>query len=164
MATSVALHIQISVEPTKEARIGAIDLNILSQDIVDAIRADGMEPKGVYTGEKGGEVIEVIRQIAQTTYENKDIIIALAGVLAPIVSYLLKRKEEQRKKDDTVDRKLEYVVVVVQTDQAVRREIEIDRSLGENAKLLARLLEIEADLPAPTGNPPVISVQFRVSD
>jgi hypothetical protein len=164
MSTSAALHIQISVESTEEARIGAIALNMLSQDIADTIRVHGMTPKGVPTGEKGGEVIEVVRQIAQAAYENKDIIIALSGVAAPIVSYLLKRREEHQKKFDDDSKKSDSIVVIVQTEQPVRREIAIDRSLGEDNKLLARLLEMEADLPAPTGELPMISVQIRVAE
>lgn len=162
MATSAALHIQISVEPAEEARIGAIALNMVSQDITDTIRAHGMTPKGVPTGAKGGDVIEVIRHIAQATYENKDLIIALSGVATPIVGYLLKRSEERQKKSNDAQES-DSIVVIVQTDQPVRHEISIDRSLGEHDKLLARLLEIEDDLPASTGKLPIISVQVRLA-
>lgn len=164
MATSVALRIQVSVEATDQADIGAIALNILSQDIVDTIHAHGVTSKGVPNGEKGGEVIEVVRQIGQVVYANKDIIIALSSVAAPIVSYLLKRREERQKKSDGASKKSDSIVVIVQTEQPVRREFAIDRSLSEDDKLLARLLEMEADLPAPTGELPMISVQVRVAE
>jgi hypothetical protein len=160
MITETELRVKVRVLAAEGQKVSQIALSLLSQDISDELQRSGHHIKGVDNGEKSGELFEVIREIAKTTYDNKDIIIALVGITSPIVSHLLKRREESQKKSDqnTPD---SFIVVIPPT---VRREIIIDRAVGDETKLLAKLLDVESDLPEPGKQPPSITVEVRTAN
>ena len=159
MTTGTMLRVEVTVLAAEGQKVSQIALNLLSQDIGDALQRSGYQLKGVDNGEKSGELFEVIRVIAQATYENKDIIIALAGIATPIVSHLLKRREEKQKKSEPSAP--DYIVVVI--PPTVRREIIIDATVDDETKLLAKLLDIESELPEPGDQPPSVSVEVRTA-
>lgn len=123
---------------------------------VEALRAAGHTVAPAYTGEKGGTVFEVVRELALTVYENKELITALAVLAQPIVAHLIKQREERAATSEAPPSAPPAITVVI--GQATTT-IPLDRSLSD-VELIAQLLAIEPQLPGPVT--PATPIQITV--
>lgn len=125
------------------------------------LRAQGLEPQPAYTGVMGGDVYEIVRQVAEWGAANKEIVVALiTGVAAPIAAALAERLKQRAPQQPAPP--APQVIVIVEGTQVVVSEPEITPD-----ELLRRLLAADPELPqrVSTTTQPVVrvSVPPRVS-
>ncbi|HEU4325308.1 MAG TPA: hypothetical protein VFS21_19350 [Roseiflexaceae bacterium] len=109
------------------------------QATLEALRTAGYDARPAYTGAMGGDVLEVVRQLANSVQTNKEMLIALVGLATPVVTILgeqLKRRAEARQQS------LPQIVVIVETAQVTLPATPIS-----DAELLQCLLASDPALP-----------------
>lgn len=104
-----------------------------------ALRSQGYAPQPVATGAMGGDVYEVVRELAQGAAANKDIVLALiTGVAAPIVLALaerLKRTPPPPAQPAQPAPPVPQTVIIIAGSQVV-----LDDQMSDADSLLQRLL------------------------
>lgn len=137
--TTPTVHLMF--EPADPANRDPAALASVADAAVAALRHDGYTVTPVYTGTRGGDAFEIVRQAAQAVYDNKDLLIPLVGLAKPIVEYLLKQHE---KKTSTPSQPAPATKVVVVIDQTA---IPLNASdAASDQTLLAALLRAEPQL------------------
>jgi hypothetical protein len=139
-------------DPTRPDPAG---VSACADQILTDLRRRGIEPYPVYTGAMGGDVYEIVRQLAESAAENKEVLLALInGVVAPIVSVLAERLKAKDRPSDAQH----TVIVIVEGAQA--EVIDPDISAEE---LLRRLLVSDPQLAERVSPATKPVVQVRVA-
>lgn len=139
-------------DPTRPDPAG---VSACADQILTDLRRRGIEPYPVYTGAMGGDVYEIVRQLAESAAANKEVLLALInGVVAPIVSVLA----ERLKAKDRPSEAQHTVIVIVEGAQA--EVIDPDISAEE---LLRRLLVSDPQLAERVSPATKPVVQVRVA-
>jgi hypothetical protein len=109
------------------------------QAALESLRAAGYDARPAYTGAMGGDVLEVVRHLADAAQANKEVVAALIGLAAPVVTLLgeqLKRRTEARQQPPP------QIVVIVEGAQ-----VALPAGPISDAELLQRLLASDPNLP-----------------
>ena len=85
-----SLTILLEIVPADASNPDPAALGDVARDTVDSLRQAGYDVKPAYTGTRGGNVFEIIRELAQHVQDNKELLTALFGTAVPIVQYLFK--------------------------------------------------------------------------
>ncbi|MEI8165723.1 MAG: hypothetical protein WCG26_05070 [Chloroflexales bacterium] len=135
------LTIQIEFVDSDPTQPDPATVSAFADEALADLRAHGIEPQPAYTGTMGGDVYEVVRQLAEGAVANKEIILKLIiSVAAPIASALAERlKQRTAAKPATPPPPL--VIVIVEGAQAEVSEPEITSD-----ELLRRLLAADPAL------------------
>jgi hypothetical protein len=134
----------VDADPTRPDPAG---VSACADQILTDLRRRGIEPYPVYTGAMGGDVYEIVRQLAESAAANKEVLLALiSGVAAPIASALAERLRQRDPKPEaepasTPPEALPQVIVIVEGAQAEVTEPEISPD-----ELLRRLLASDPQL------------------
>ncbi|MBP1468923.1 hypothetical protein EYB53_024655 [Candidatus Chloroploca sp. M-50] len=90
------LTIQIEFVDADPARPDPAAVTALADAALTDLRDQGFEPQPTYTGAMGGDVYEIVRQVAEGAAANKEIVLALiTGVAAPIAGALAERLKQR---------------------------------------------------------------------
>ncbi|OAN41708.1 hypothetical protein A6A03_18835 [Chloroflexus islandicus] len=128
--------------------------------VIADLRSRGLTVQPVYTGAMGGDVYEVIRQLAEAVTTNKEILAAMiSGVLATIVSTLADRLKGSKLSSTTPPFTIEVNIEHVRTEMTVP-EVAVPEIDPE--ALLRQLLAIDPELPAKISPDTKLNIKVRV--
>ena len=135
------LTIQIEFVDSDPTQPDPATVSAFADEALADLRAHGIEPQPAYTGAMGGDVYEVVRQLAEGAVANKEIVLALiTGVAAPIASALAERLK-QRTATKPAMAPQPPVIIIVEGTQVEVSEPEITAD-----ELLRRLLAADPAL------------------
>ena len=127
-------------------------VSAFADDALADLRARGITPHPTYTGAMGGDVYEVVRQLADGAAANKDVVLALiTGVAAPIASALAERlKQRTAAKPATPPPppvtiivegvQVEVVETEITPDELLRRLLAVDPALAQKVSAETKLV------------------------
>ncbi len=158
MSDQVTVQVEfVDSDPTRPdpARVSAFADQVLAD-----LRSRGVVLQPVYTGAMGGDVYELIRQIAEGAAANKDILVEMIrGIIALIVSVIAERVRQRDKASANPPAPAPPVVVIVV--EGARIEVaDPDISADE---LLRRLLAADPQLAEKISPETKPVVQVRVA-
>lgn len=139
------LTVQVEFVDSDPTRPNPAFVSAFTDQVLADLRSRGIDSQPVYTGTMGGDVYELIRQIAEVAAANKDILVALiSGIIAPIVSVIAERVRQRDKASAHPPAPTPYVVVIVvegarievadpdiSADELLRRLLTADPQLAE---------------------------------
>ncbi|PDW03441.1 hypothetical protein [Candidatus Viridilinea mediisalina] len=135
------LTVQIEFCDADATQPDPVRVAALADAALATLRAQGFVPQPVYTGAMGGDLYEVVRQLAEGAAANKDVVLALiTGVAAPIAGALAARLGQRAAAKPAAPAPA-AVVVIVEGVQVAVREPEITPD-----ELLQRLLATDPAL------------------
>lgn len=135
------LTVRIEIIGADPAQPDPASVSAFADAALADLRAQGLEPQPVYTGAMGGDVYEIVRQVADWGAANKEVIIALiSGVAAPIAVALAERLKPRAPEQPAASTL--SVIVIVEGAQVTVSE----RDLTPD-ELLHRLLAADPELP-----------------
>lgn len=140
------LTIQIEFTDSDPARPDPASVSAFTDEALADLRAQGIELQPAYTGAMGGDVYEIVRQLADGAAANKDVVLALiTSVAAPIAGALAERLKQRASKPAATPAPAPSapppVIVIVEGAQAEVSESEI-----MSDELLRRLLAADPAL------------------
>jgi hypothetical protein len=141
------LTVRIEFTDSDSAQPDPAGVSAFADEVLADLRAQGIEPQPAYTGAMGGDVYELVRQLAEGAAANKEVVLALiSGVVAPIAAALADRLKQQATKPASTTASTSLapqpsVVVIVEGAQAEVAEPEITPD-----ELLRRLLAADPQL------------------
>ncbi len=158
MPDQLAVQVEfVDSDPTRPdpARVSAFADQVLAD-----LRSRGVVLQPVYTGAMGGDVYELIRQIAEGAAANKDILVEMIrGIIALIVSVIAERVRQRDKASANPPTPAPPVVVIVVEDARIE-VVDPDISADE---LLHRLLAADPQLAEKISPETKPVVQVRVA-
>ncbi len=105
------IAIQLEIVPEDIHDVDPAFVDAVGRDAVDALRNDGYTVQSVYTGRRGGILVEVIpflTTIATDTWAQKDIVLAdtsalvtILSTVIPIAKHILKAHEKRAPRNNT---------------------------------------------------------------
>jgi len=93
--------VQLEIVSSDEHSTDLAVVSDVTRAIVDALQADGYDPRPVYAGEKGGALFDLVQQLAQNVQANQSFLTVLFGLATPIANYLLKERDRRAEKEKT---------------------------------------------------------------
>lgn len=156
MSQSLTVHLTIvDADPTHPDPTA---ITHVAGGTADALRQAGVSVTPRYTGTRGGAAFEIIQQVADTLAANKDLLIALANLATPMVTFLLAqhRDRQQRQQSEDTSAAPTVIIKVGSAEQAIT----VEKQLSED-ELLQQLLAMEPQLTAPVT--PDTPIQIEVS-
>jgi hypothetical protein len=69
-----------------------------ARDLVSALRRGGYLIETAYTQERGGQVFDILLQVAHKVHDNKELITARFGLLAALIKYLSDTRKDRNSK------------------------------------------------------------------
>lgn len=140
MSSTQALNIRLCFQDADVSRRDPARVTTVALKSIEALEKAGYKVTPTYTGAKGGLLFEVVCGLAVSMYKNKDVLIALAGLATPIVTYFLNKKKSREEKDSPPS-------LVITINDAIRT-IPIHGEMSDN-QLLEHLMSFIPDLPEP---------------
>jgi hypothetical protein len=96
MAEAPQLTVQIEFTDSNPAQPDPASVSAFADETLAELRVRGIEPQPAYTGAMGGDVYEIVRQLADGAAANKDVVLALiTSVAAPIAGALAERLKQR---------------------------------------------------------------------
>jgi hypothetical protein len=152
------LTIQIELLNADPAQPDPASLSAFAGDALADLRAQGIELQPSYTGAMGGDVYELVRQLAEGAAANKEVVLALiTSVAAPIAGALAERLKQQAAKAPAASPPPSVVVLVegaqanvsepdIAPDELLRRLLAADPGLAQNVSSSTRPI-VRASVP-----------------
>ena len=132
-------------------------VSAFADDALADLRARGITPQPTYTGAMGGDVYEVVRQLAEGAAANKEIVLVLiTSVAAPIASALAERLKQRTAAKPATPPPPPVTIIV----EGVHVEAEPDITPDE---LLLRLLAVDPALAQKVSAETKLVVRARVA-
>ena len=138
------LTIQIEFVDSDPTQPDPATVSAFADEALADLRTHGIEPQPAYTGAMGGDIYEVVRQIADGAAANKDVVLALiTGVAAPIAGALAARLGQRAAEKPVAPAPLlpPQVIVIVAGAQ-----VEVSEPTITSDELLRRLLAADPAL------------------
>ena len=143
-------HITITLEIISEDEqdAGPVTAAEVGQETVDALRKNGYTVQPIYTGQRGGflvEVITLLENLPGDIWSHKDILDVLSalctifGTIIPIAKHVLKREQKRAANDQT--QKLP-IKIAVEIDGAPISIEAPDLEAAEGAMKLAKRFQV----------------------
>ena len=152
--------VQVEFVDSDPASPDPASVSAFADQVLADLRSRGVVLQPVYTGAMGGDVYELIRQIAEGAAANKDILVAMiSGIIAPIVSVIAERVRQRDKASANPPAPAPPVVVIV-VEGARIQVADPDISADE---LLRRLLAADPQLAEKISPETKPVVQVRVA-
>ncbi|MGQ9611646.1 hypothetical protein [Chloroflexus sp.] len=135
--------VQVEFVDSDPASPDPASVSDFADQVLADLRSRGVVLQPVHTDAMGGDVYELIRQIAEGAAANKDILVAMiSGVIAPIVSVIAERVRQRDKASANPSASAPPVVVIMVED--ARSEV-VDPDISAD-ELLSRLLAADPQL------------------
>jgi hypothetical protein len=135
------IKVQLEVVPDDQRNFDPAELGQVARKVSEALSSEGYTIDPTYTGEKGGALFEIVQQLAHQIQTNKEILVALLSVAAPIVQYLFKvceRRLEESEKGRRSKTEGQPINITVIVDGA---PISVDASDADNAAMLVEVFK-----------------------
>jgi hypothetical protein len=144
------LIIQIELLNADPALPDPASVSAFADDIVADLRAQGIDLQPSYTGAMGGDVYELVRQLAEGAAANKELVLALiTGVAAPIAGALAERLKQHAAKTPAAASPPPVIVIVedaqadvsepdIAPDELLRRLLAADPGLAQRVSSSTR--------------------------
>ena len=144
--------VQIEFVDSDPAQPNPAAVSAFADDVLADLRARGIAPQPAYTGAMGGDVYEVVRQLAEGAAANKEIVLVLiTSVAAPIASALAERlKQRTAAKPATPPPhpvilifygvQVEVVEPEITPDELLRRLLAVDPALAQKVSAETKLV------------------------
>jgi hypothetical protein len=124
---------------------------------VHELRSEGYTVQPAYTGTRGGDVFEIIRQVVQQIQDNQELLTALVSLATPIITHFLGRRASKANSRQKIEKNIEVEVAVDHMSADVRSEDAEDAD-----RLLARLLQVHPNLAQTVTPSSTFSVRVHV--
>ncbi len=89
------LKLHLEVVPEDAHNTDPAGIGELSRDITQHLRSRGYSIEPVYTKERGGSLFEILLQLGQTTWDNREFLLQLLTAATPLIQALLSKSEEE---------------------------------------------------------------------
>ena len=160
--SQITLTLEIVPEDPRDADPALVDA--IGRDTAEALRRDGSRVEPVYTGQRGGFLVDVTMFVS-TALANKDIIIAdvsgivtiLTSAIFPVVKQLQQAYEKRTGKDVAAQHPIKFTLEI--EGKPVPFEVADVESAEEVLKLAQR---IHADHPGMTTRAPQSKLKTSV--
>lgn len=146
------IAIQLEIVPEDIPDVDPAFVDAVGRDAIDALRNDGYTVQSVYTGRRGGILVEVIpflTAIATDTWAQKDMVLAdtsalvtILGAAIPIAKHILRAHEQRAPKDNTQKTPIKITIEIDGTPISIEAP---DLESAEGAVKLAK--RFQADHP-----------------
>jgi hypothetical protein len=132
----------------------------MARRAVDALRAEGYTIQPAYTGTKGGEWFDIIRQGVQMIQDNRELLTALVSLATPIITYFFQRRASQERASQPTS-----TLVTVNSVEVVIENQPIEICVEETAdvdRLVMRLVQAYPHLIQTVRPSGTLQVRVRV--
>lgn len=136
--TSQTVKVFLELVPEDLQNPDPASIGAVAREIADNLRRDGYTINPAYTGQKGGNLFEVVQQLGQSIQSNKEFLTVLFGLATPIAQYLLKERDHRSEKEHTVSEN-QSIKVTVAVDGA---SIAVETPDIESAAKLANVFRL----------------------
>jgi hypothetical protein len=140
---SQPLTIQLAFVDIDPHGTNAATVASIAREAVADLRAQGYTIQPIDTGARGAVPFDVIMEVAQRIYEQRELIKQLAELATPIITYLLATRPKKPASTPAAQSKID---VTVQLGQ-IRIVIPPDKA-NDDDWLLEQLLQSDPNLPA----------------
>ncbi len=104
--------VQLAFLPADPHTADPATINDLRLAVVAALQRDGYHVQAPYTGQRGGDVLDVLMHVAQQVRDNKEVLVALCGLVTPIITYLLREHDTRAANEPAASQPVKVSMVV----------------------------------------------------
>src|SRR5437868_6408213 len=100
MSELSTITIRLEFVSADDGRPDPVTTGTVTRQSVDYLRQQGYIIEPTYSGTKGGDIFTIASQLGQNIVDNKELLVALIGVVTPILTFLLDRREKRLETDE----------------------------------------------------------------